>query len=237
MNSIVVIGIIISIILGASSFIASNNYIVGGACLLVSLLYFLLIARPLIKRHAIKLDRFNECYHFINNFIVSLSVKGTINAAYESAVLSMPEDFSSRIENVETFSNQDKLEHLNKYFKFHIFALFIDLMNLFEEQGGNILEMSHYLLEESRQIEEYISTSESIARKRLIEFCILWFLTIAIMVFMRFALSQFFGTISKQLFYPIGIGALVLFCLVSIHMAITKMCSLKIKGWNNNEKI
>ena len=237
MNSIITIGIIISIILGASSFVASNNYIVGIVCLVLSLLYFLLIARPLIKRHSIKLARFNECYHFINNFIVSLSVKGTISAAYESAIMSMPEDFSSRIENIETFSDKDKLEHLNKYFKFHVFALFIDLVNLFEEQGGNILDMSHYLLEETRQVEEYISVSESITRKRIVEFSILWFLTIAIMVFMRFALSRFFDTISNQLFYPIGIGALVLFCLLSIHMAISKMCNLKIKGWNNSEKI
>ena len=237
MSSIITIGIIISIILGASSFIASNNYIVGIACLVISLLYFLLIARPLINRHAIKIDRFRECYHFINNFIVSLSVKGTISSAYEAALISMPSDFSSRIENIESFDSHDKLEHLNKYFKFHVFALFIDLMNLYEDQGGNILDMSHYLLEETRQTEEYISSCQSISRKKIVEFAILWFLTTAIMVFMRFALSQFFKTISKQIFYPIGIGMIVLFCLLSIHLAVTKMTNLKIKGWNNNEKI
>ena len=150
---------------------------------------------------------------------------------------SMSDDFMNRIENVETFSNKDKLEHLNRYFKFHIFALFIDLIDLYENQGGNILDMSHYLLEETRQTEEFISVSQTIARKRIVEFAILWMLTIGIMVFMRFALSQFYQTISKQLFYPIGIGGIVLFALASIHIAVMRITSLQIKGWSDHEKI
>lgn len=237
MNSVVTIGILISVILGIASFVSSNNYIVGGVCLIISLLYFLLIARPKLIKHQVKIERFRECYHFINNFIVSLSIKGTITSAYESTMGSMSDDFMNRIENVETFSNKDKLEHLNRYFKFHIFALFIDLIDLYENQGGNILDMSHYLLEETRQTEEFISVSQTIARKRIVEFAILWMLTIGIMVFMRFALSQFYQTISKQLFYPIGIGGIVLFALASIHIAVMRITSLQIKGWSNHEKI
>ena len=237
MNNIILIGLIVSVIFGASSFIASNNYIVGGCCFLITLLYFVIFARQQFRKYQIKILRFRECYHFINNFIVSLSVKGSIPAAYDSTINSMPDSFISSIENIDAFSQKDKLEHLGKYFRFHVFSLFIDLINLYEEQGGNILDMSHYLLEETRQAEEYISASATIGRKRIVEFVILWTLTISIMVFMRFALSQFFDTISKQLFYPIGIGGIILFAIVSIHIAISKMCKLKIKGWNDNEKI
>ena len=115
--------------------------------------------------------------------------------------------------------------------------MFIDLINLYEEQGGNILDMSRYLLEETRQMEDYIFRCQNIARKRMVEFSILWILTMTIMVVMRFSLSQFFADISKQIFFPIGIGGIVLFTLVSIHIAIVKMCNLKIKGWDDNEKI
>ena len=38
MNSVVTIGILISVILGIASFVSSNNYIVGGVCLIISLL-------------------------------------------------------------------------------------------------------------------------------------------------------------------------------------------------------
>ena len=113
----------------------------------------------------------------------------------------------------------------------------MDLINIYEEQGGNILEMSHYLLEETRLIEEYISSSKSITKKKMVEFAILWLLTLGIMVFMRFALSQFFDVIAKQIFYPTGILFVCLFCVLSIHIAICKMTKLQIRGWNDAEKI
>ena len=237
MNNVLTIGIIISVILGVAGFVASNNFIVGIAVLILSILYFIFLANPMIKKYQTKINRFNECYNFINNYIVSLSMKNSILSAYESAISSMPESFVQNIENIETFSEQDKLEHIHKYFRFHVFSLFIDLINIYQEEGGDILEMSHYLLEETRQVEEYISTSKSITKKRMVEFAILWLLTLGIMIFLRFALSQFFVTISNQLFYPIGIGMICLFCLFSIHFAIVKMCKLNVRGWNDSEKI
>ena len=237
MDQITMIGILVSLILGICSFVASNNYIVGIAVLALGVLYFLLLARPMFKKYKAKVMRFHECYHFINTFIVSLSVKGTIQAAYESAISSMPDEFLVNIENIETFTNKEKIEHLGKYFRFHIYSLFLDLLNLFEDQGGDILQMSGYLLDELRSIEEYVDTSSSISRKKLTEFAILWFLTLVIMVFLRFALAQFFSLIEKQIFYPIGIGAVCLFCYITIHIGLMRMCSLEIKGWNDHEKI
>lgn len=237
MNNVLTYGIIISMILGISAFVASNNIIVGVLVLLISFLYFFFIARKMINKYLIKLNRFHECYHFINTFIVALSIKGVISSAYETSVESMPDEFNKNIENLETFDQQEKLNHLNKYFRFHLFSLFVDLITLYENQGGDILEMSHYLLDELRLTEEYISSTKTISKKRIVEFAILWFLTLGIMIFLRFALSYFFKTISKQIFYPIGIMAICLFCLISIHIAISKLCNLQIRGWNDAEKI
>ena len=237
MNSVLTIGIIISVILGVTSFVASNNYIICIVIMISSILYFLFIARPIMRKYETKIKRFDECYHFINTFVVSLSIKGSVTSAYESSMQVMSEDFISSIENIDTFSQKDKLDHINKYFRFHVFSLFVDLINIYEEQGGNILEMSHYLLEETRLIEEYISSSKSITKKKMVEFAILWLLTLGIMVFMRFALSQFFDVIAKQIFYPIGILFICLFCLLSIHIAICKMTKLQIRGWDDAEKV
>ena len=236
MNNILTIGIIISILMAISGFIASNNYIVPIVVLVIFILYFVLLARPLYNRYLLKINRFHQCYHFINTFIVSLSIRGSVSSALDSSLEIMPEEFHKDIENIETFTIEDKFEHISKYFRFHIFSLFLDLIRIYEEQGGKILEMSAHLLDEIRLIEDYISASQSISRKKLGEFAILWFLTIGIMVFMRFALSEFFLTISSQIFYPIGIFAILFFCLVSIHLAISRLTNLKIKGWNDYEK-
>ena len=237
MNQTIIIGIVISVIFGSAAFLASNNFIVGIICLILPFLYFLLFANKMIQRYQTKITRFRECYHFVNNYVVSLSIKNSVSASFDSTLEAMPDSFKDSIENIDAFSHQEKLEHLSSYFRFHVYSLFIDLINLYEEQGGNILDMSRHLLDEVRLIDEYIFASETIARKRIIEFSILWFLTIVIMVTMRFALSQFFSTISKQVFFPIGVGAIVLFALASIHIAIMKMCRLKIKGWDEHEKV
>ena len=236
MNQIITIGIVISILLGVNGFVASNNFIVGIVILVVSVLYFIFVARTICTRYQTKINRFHLCYHFINTFIVSLSIRGSISNALDSSLEMMPEDFHKDIENIETFTLEEKLGFINKYFRFHLFSLFLDLLRIYEEQGGNILEMSSHLLDEVRLTEEYISTSQSISRKKITEFVILWSLTLGIMVFMRFALSEFFITISSQVFYPIGIFAILFFCLITIHMAILKMTNLKIKGWNDREK-
>ena len=191
----------------------------------------------MVTKYQTKISRFRECYHFINNFIVSLSIKNSVSSALETTVEAMPEKNFVYSENVDAFSVKEKMQYFSNYFRFHVYSLFIDLINLYEEQGGNILDMSRYLLEETRQIEDYIFRCQNIARKRIVEFAILWVLTLVIMVVMRFSLSQFFANISKQIFFPIGIGAIILFALVSIHIAIMKMCNLKIKGWDDSEKI
>ena len=237
MNTTIVYGIVISLILGVATFIASNNYIVGIAIMALGILYFSLIARPLINKYDTKRRRFRECYHFINTFIVSLSVKATIQAAYETSVANMSEEFVQGVENIDTFSIKEKLEHLSKYFRFHVFALFVDLVNIYEEQGGDIIDMSRYLLDEVRLTEEYISDSSAISRKRVMEFATLWFLSLLIMAFMRFALSEFYEIIAKQLFYIIGVFGIGFFCLVTTHIAVAKMCHLRLKGWNDAEKV
>ena len=236
MNQIVIIGIVISVVLGVSGYLASGNIIVGIVCVVLPILYFLFIAKPMVYKYETKIKRFRECYHFINNFIVSLSVKNSVSSALEATIEAMPEKNFVSDENVDLFSVREKIQYFSNYFRFHVYSLFIDLINLYEEQGGNILDMSRYLLDETRQVEDYIFRCQNISKKRIVEFAILWILTLAIMVVMRFSLSQFFANIAKQLFFPIGIGAIILFALVSIHIAIMKMCNLKIKGWDDAEK-
>ena len=233
MPSFLLISIVISVVIGVITFLASNNYIIAIIALVIYLLYFLIFARKIFNKYQTKIVRFYECYHFINTFIVSLSIKSSLSSAYETAILTIDKEHVKELETIDSFEINDWLNHLNKYFKFHIFSLFIDLININEEQGGNILEQSKYLLEELRLNEEYISEGTLISKRKMTEFAILWVLTYVIMVFMRFALSSFFQNISKQLFFIIGILLIDVFCLLSIHFAIIKYTSLKIKGWDD----
>ena len=237
MKNEIVIEIVVSLLLGILGYVASGNIIVGVLSTTLPLAYFFIIANKMLKRYSTKISRYHECYHFINSFIVSLSIKKVTLGAYESAIANMREDFLNEFDNMSSLSQKEKLEHLSKYFRFHDYYLFVDLVNLYEEQGGNILEMSHHLINNTRQTEEYIAACSSIHNKTLTQFGILWLLTLGIMAFLRFALSTFFVMMAKQIFYPIGIGMIILFCLVSIHIALTRLTKVEIRGWNDVEKI
>lgn len=237
MSQIITLGVIISAILAICAYIATNNFIVPIICLTISIIYFIFLAAPVYKKYQIKTTRFHQCYHFINTFIVSLSIRASIVAAYEAAMQALPPDFAANDENTDSFDYKEKLENLNKYFRFHVFSLFLDLLRIYEEQGGDILSLSHYLLEETRYVEEYISINDLMSRKKLFEFGFLWLLSLSIMILIRFALADFYSMVAKQLFFPIAIGVIIIYVLVSIHVAIMKMTKLEIKGWNDHEKI
>ena len=121
MNQVVIIGIIVSVILGVSGYLASGNLIVGISSLILPILYFFFIARPIVKKYDTKISRFRECYHFINNFIVSLSIKNSISSALETTIESMPEKNFVYDENVELFSVKEKIQYFSNYFRFHVY--------------------------------------------------------------------------------------------------------------------
>ena len=237
MNSYLIISFAISIILGIVGLLASNNLIVTIVVVAISIIYFLFLDKPIVNKFQIKVQRFKECYHFINTFVVSLSIKENLAGAYESAISAMPDDFNEKQGNIDSFDIKEKLEHIGKYFHFHVYRLFLDLINIWSEQGGDILNMSHYLINETRVIEEYINKSIMINKKRIVEFVILWLLTLGIMSFLRFVLAQFYQTLVTQLFYPIGVGVILLFALFSIYLAMKKMFFIEIKGWDDHEQI
>lgn len=233
MNAFILVSVIVSIFVGVTTYIASNNIIISVIALALFILYFFIFGRKMFTKYQKKVYRFNQCYHFINAFIISLSIKKSISAAYESAIITIDQKDMKELETIDSFDVKDWLNHLNKYFRFHIFSLFIDLININEEQGGNILEQSKYLLEELRNNEQYISQSSSMNKRKIGEFAILWALTYMIMIFMRFALSTFFTNISKQLFFALGILLIDSFCLFAIHLALAKAFSIKIRGWDD----
>ena len=85
MNS-VFLGFFIGISFGIVAFISTNNFIVTGVVLVLTLLYFLIFANRILGKYRVKITRFHECYYFVNNFMVSLSIKQSLKGAFESVI-------------------------------------------------------------------------------------------------------------------------------------------------------
>ena len=178
--------LLISIVVCVSVFIALENIFILLGILLLYMAVSLFILMPMLKKHEIKLTRFHECYHFINNFIISLSIKKSISGALETTVNSMPSEFIDQYNSLENMSDNEKLNYLSTYFIFNVYQLFLQILAVWQDEGGDIIAMSKYLTSEIRNNEEYLSKCETLTKRKYFEIGVLWMLCLAILIFLRF---------------------------------------------------
>ena len=235
MNSILV-GIIVSLVLTGISFITTQNIFLAIFIFLISNVFFVLIVNRKIKKNQLKIHRYHQCFHFINSFIISLNVKGSMSAAIQSGYETTDEDTKALIDSIKELNEEEKIMYLSKYFKFDLYRLFVDTVNLWNEEGGNILKMSQYLINQVRLKEQYLITCETIHRQKTIEFVVLWTISLAILAALRFALSQFFERIRQTIFYQVAVTVIILFVLVSIYILVMRISKLDLEGWKDEEK-
>ena len=232
----IALGIIVSFVFAGVTFIASQNIFSSLIILAVYTAFFVLIARRQINKNEQKIHRYHQCFQFINSYLISLNVKGSLNAAMESSYETADEGTKEIIDSIKELSEQEKLSYLTKYFTFDLYHLFVDTVSLWSEQGGDILKMSHHLVDQARLKEEYLLTCESLNKSKTVEFVVLWAIALVILAALRFALSQFFDRISKTIVYQVAVIVVILFALFSIYILILRITNVNLEGWKDEEK-
>ena len=234
--NLVLVGIVVSLVFAGVTFIASQNIFSALGVLILYNVFFVLIARRLVNNSQQKIHRYHESYQFINSFIISLNVKGSLSSAMQSAYDTSDSGTKEIIDSIKELNDEEKLSYLIKYFKFDLYRLFVDTVSLWNEQGGDIIKMSHHLIEQVRLKEEYLLACESINKSKSIEFIVLWSIALMILAALRFALSQFFIKISQTIIYQVAIVLTMLFALISIYILVKRVTNLSLEGWKDDEK-
>lgn len=237
MNNKLFIFIFISLLVGVVGFVALENIFIAIGIFLVYFVVTVFMVAPKLKKYDFKKTRYHECYHFINNFIISLSIKKSISGALETTVGSMPSEFVDLYNGLENMSENEKLNYLSSYFEFYDYSLFLQIIYIWQEEGGDIIAMSKYLIGNIRHNEEYISHVDSIAKKKYVEIGILWTISLSIVVVLRFALNEFYDKVKGQLLYMIAMSMVFAFALLTIYLLVNKGTSLDLKGNTNHEKV
>ena len=175
------------------------------------------------------MERIHAGYHFINSFIITLSVKDSLEEAYQNGLRVAPQNLLEESNEIENMNVIEKIKFLRAYFNLAIYKMFINIIVMYQEQGGNILAISDSLLRECTRVEKTLAESKAIGNKHLVEFITLWLLSFFILVFLRFAIAQFyFQMISTPLVVGLIAGFYLIF-LVSIHLFLIKFASLSVK--------
>ena len=233
MNSFDTLFIILALILTSITYVSTSSYLSSGVVLLVTLLYFYLFARNKINLYILRSKRFHSCYTFINSFLVSLSIKGSLIAAFDSVKLNMDKEYLTLYEGILALNDEEKLDYLSRYYSFDIYSLFLSIIRIYQEQGGEIFDLSRYLSTELRRSEDYLIKSESIIKRKIIDFAVLWFFTLLIVIILKYALNQFYDLISNLVFFKISVVALMVIVILSIHVLISKVVKIEIRGFKN----
>ena len=228
------LGLVISLLLTFVCYFATSNIFVGIGVLILSVVFYFLFLYKKLFAHRINVQKIHECYLFINNFLITLSIKGSLNAAFDATRTSISDEYSEYVASIEEMTPQEKLLYLNKYFPYHIFQIFTDVVFLWQEEGGDILDMSSHITNEMREIKEYVTYCQSVSRRKALEIGTLWFFSLAIAIALRLSLSDFYGGLLKKPLFIAAIVALAILVLFSIYLLVMRITNIEIRRNNND---
>ena len=81
MNRRLIIFLIISFLAGAITYLSLDNLYLALGVMAIYIIAGITLFAPSLDKYDIKVKKFHECYHFINNFVIALSIKKSIKGA------------------------------------------------------------------------------------------------------------------------------------------------------------
>ncbi len=233
MKKIDILMIFIGISLGFLCYFSTNNYIFSGVVLLIFVIDYFGLMRKKFKHYFSLIERVHTSYHFINSFVVTLSVKSSLNDAYENAIRINNAKLNDQTNELEDMPVVDRVKYLKDYVNLSIYRMFLNVLDLYLDQGGNILGIADNLMRECTRTEKTLSDTKAIGNKHLINFIILWLMAHSILVFMRFSIRDFYQTmLSNPIIAPL-IFVYFLVCILSINLFVNSFTNLTIKEESN----
>lgn len=218
MKSCLIYALLFGAFLGFLAYLAANKWYVGAGVGAVSIMAAIFLYRPMLlgmkKRSRLR----HECYLFLHRYLITLSVTTSLEKAYESGSEGFGVEFVTLNGSMDKMSAKEKTEYLAGYFQSDTYKMFLSLLQLYLDRGGEVLKISGELMAEASHEEEIAQSYEKEARRKLLSYGFLWLVSLSILVFLRFGLSTFFGSLSESMIYQGSILGFFAFLLFSIYL-------------------
>jgi len=202
------------------SFACLNNWIISLVLSIASFLYLFLYATKVLKNYKAKISKSRECSSIINTLIISLSSSNSLESAYNDATISVSKDLEKELTKYNSDNVWENLQNLSNYFNFFKYSVFLNLLNIFINNGGNLLEMTSMLRDEIDREDKCTNTISLINSRKIREFLTLWGFSILIILFCRFGLTKIYEMMKINNFFNYGILAFIIFFLLSFHFLL-----------------
>ena len=229
MKKINLIFIIVGLMLGALCYLSTNSILFAGLVALIFVVDYFLLMHKRFTHYFSLIERVHTSYHFINSFVITLSVKESLEDAYQNGIRINNARLNAETEQLNEMSVVDRIRYLKDYFNLSIYLMFLNVIDLYQDQGGNILTMSDNLIKECTRTEKALSETLSIGNRHLKEFVVLWLMAIAILLFMRFSLKDFYLSMLEAPMFGALVFVFFLICIISINLFIIAFTDLTVK--------
>ena len=229
MRKIRLIFIFIGIALAALCYLSTNSVLYAALLAVIFLIDYFLLMRKRFVHYFSLIERVHTSYHFINSFVITLSVKESLEEAYQNGIRINNARLNAETEQLTEMTIIERIKYLKGYFNLSIYLMFLNVIALYQDQGGNILSMSDNLLKECTRTERTLSETLSIGHKHLKEFITLWVMSIGILIFMRFSLKDFYITMLKSSLFGMLLFVFFIICIVSINLFVVAFTNLTVK--------
>lgn len=153
---------------------------------------------------------------FVLNFDVQKSVEATLNTLFPL--------LNEKWQRVYVAKRKSEgilfLEQLRSYFAHHYYESFLDMINLINERGGDIMRVSEVLLFSISNSEAQLIKLTRIDNAFLLKFSFNWVFIMLIAFIFRFALSGILDFSNASLPYLLGMEAFLAVFLVSLALVV-----------------
>ena len=208
--------LVIGVAVGGIAYLAADNLILAGVVALAFFGAFAFLFFPSIAKYRRRERIRHECYQFVNAFLITLSVSQSVEHSFLVAKGDIQGEFTEWTKKDDSLSIVDKVAYLKRYFQMEIYDMFISILDLYLDRGGDVLALSSELLNELARIEETGRFLMAKSARNSVQFGFMWLIAVVVIVFVRFGLNTFFSSLKNSLVFLIGIGAFFAFFLISI---------------------
>lgn len=220
---------ILAVFLGILCYISTNNYIYSAVLVVIVIADYFVLMRKKIIHYFDLIERVHTSYHFINSFIVTLSVKDSLEEAYQNGIRINNSRLNAETKELNEMPVINRIQYVKDYFNLSIYKMFLNVLDMYQDQGGNILNMADNLMRECTRTEKTLNDTLSIGYKHMIEFIILWLMAFGILIFIRFSISEFYLMMIKNVFVVPMLFIFFLICVGSINLFVNFFTDLTVK--------
>lgn len=162
------------------------------------------------------------CFYFMNQFILTLSVKTSIASTLTELYPSLHPRIQRALDDDEGLPAMDTLQRLQVMFDFPLYSIFLHMIQIHIHHGGSIIDMTDMLLSRARREEIEWNDKRLTIKKRLGQLGLLWFLNVIMVLFVRFGLSDVFQIVFPTIIFKLMIVVFTIVFALSIFLFFWK---------------